>query len=72
MGNVLLTQRLVRLAARSDASGNLLLNSVLQLVEQHPALLRAKCAALKGTVWHWAASRGHVVLLEGLIRLVIR
>lgn len=72
MGNVLLTQRLVR-AARSDQLNNSgYVSSVLQLVQQRPALLRAKSAAVGGSIWHWAAERGNVLLLEELIRFVTR
>jgi hypothetical protein len=74
MGNVLHTQRLVRAARLSnvDGSDHSNINSALQLVEQRPSLLRAKSAALEGTLWHYAAATGNVLLLEGLIRIVTR
>jgi hypothetical protein len=72
MGNVLQTQRLVR-AARSDETDNIgHVSSVLQLVQQRPALLRAKSAAVGGTIWHWAAEKGNGLLLEELIRFINR
>jgi hypothetical protein len=72
MGNVLHTLRLVRAARRINDTWNDDFSSVLQLVEQRPALLGAKSGALGGTLWHWAAETGNALLLEGLIRLIIR
>ena len=72
MGNVLHTLRLVRAARRINDTWNDDVSSVLQLVEQRPALLGAKSGALGGTLWHWAAETGNALLLEGLIRLIKR
>lgn len=70
MGNVLQTQRLVRAVTDESTSSNI--SSVLQLVQQRPALLTAKSAAVGGTIWHWAAEKGNVLLLEELIRFINR
>jgi hypothetical protein len=72
MGNVLQTQRLVRAARSSETHDSVAVSSVLQLVQQRPALLRAKSASVGGTIWHWAAEKGNVLLLEELIRFMIR
>jgi hypothetical protein len=72
MGNVLQTQRLARAARSSSDDGNEYVSSVLQLVKEHPLLLRAKSRILGGTLFHWAAANGSVPLLEGLIRFIIR
>lgn len=73
MGNALHTQRLARAVRQGHANDSgCYIATILQLLQHRPALLRSTHGALGGTVWHWAAAQGDVLLLQALIRLVIR
>jgi hypothetical protein len=72
MGNALHTQRLARAVQGHANATGVDIATILQMLDDRPALLRTTHGALHGTVWHWVASKGDVLLLEALIRLVIR